>query len=54
MDRTLKQAIRGLTINPVRTMLTTLGIVIGIATVIIVLSAGEGFRSYINYQIDQF
>lgn len=54
MNRTLKQAIRGLTINPVRTALTTLGIVIGIATVIIVLSAGEGFRSYINYQIDQF
>lgn len=54
MNRTLKQAIRGLIINPVRTMLTTLGIVIGIATVIIVLSAGEGFRSYINYQIDQF
>jgi ABC-type antimicrobial peptide transport system permease subunit len=54
MNRTFKQAIRGLTINPARTALTTLGIVIGIATVIIVLSAGEGFRSYINYQIDQF
>jgi putative ABC transport system permease protein len=35
-------------------MLTTLGIVIGIATVIIVLSAGEGFRSFINYQVEQF
>ncbi len=48
------QSIRGLTRNPVRTLLTTLGIVIGIATVIIVLSAGEGFRSFINYQIEQF
>lgn len=49
-----KQAYRGLTINPARTALTTLGIVIGIATVIVVLSAGAGFRSFINYQIDQF
>lgn len=40
--------------NPARTVLTTLGIVIGIATVIVVLSAGAGFRSFINYQIDQF
>ncbi len=54
MNRIFKQAMRGLTSNPVRTMLTTLGIVIGIATVIIVLSAGEGFRSFINFQIDQF
>ncbi len=50
----LKQAYRGLTINPARTALTTLGIVIGIATVIVVLSAGAGFRSFINFQIDQF
>ncbi len=54
MNRIFTQALRGLTSNPVRTMLTTLGIVIGIATVIIVLSAGEGFRSFINFQIDQF
>lgn len=54
MPTAFKQALRGLTSNPVRTALTTLGIVIGIATVIIVLSAGEGFRSFINYQIDQF
>lgn len=54
MNTILKQAYRGLRANPVRTLLTTLGIVIGIATVIIVLSAGEGFRSFINYQIEQF
>lgn len=54
MRTAFKQAYRGLTINPARTALTTLGIVIGIATVIVVLSAGAGFRSFINYQIDQF
>jgi putative ABC transport system permease protein len=48
------QVIRGLTSNLVRTLLTTLGIVIGIAMVILVLSAGEGFRSYIVSQVEAF
>ncbi len=52
--RILFQATKGLTSNPVRTVLTTLGVVIGVAVVVIVLSAGEGFRSLINDQIDQF
>lgn len=47
-----KQAIKGITFNPSRTILTTLGIMIGIGTVILVLSAGEGFKSYINSQIE--
>lgn len=50
----LKQAKRGLLASKSRTLLTTLGIVIGIATVIVVLSAGEGFKSYINAQIESF
>ena len=37
--------------NPLRTFLTTLGIMIGIATVILVLSTGAGFRNLINDQI---
>ena len=48
----LKQAIRGIKSSPSRTILTMLGIMIGIATVIVVLSAGEGFKSYINSQIE--
>jgi len=48
----LKQAIRGVRSNPSRTLLTTLGITIGIGTVILVLSAGEGFKSYINSLVD--
>jgi len=53
-NRYLKQAIRGVKSNPSRTFLTTLGIMIGIGTVILVLSAGEGFKSYINAQVDAF
>lgn len=52
MNKYLKQAIRGVKANPSRTFLTTLGITIGIATVILVLSLGEGFKSYINSQIE--
>lgn len=47
-------AIKNLFSNPARTGLTTLGVVIGIATVILVLSAGESFRGFINTQVDQF
>lgn len=48
------QAARGITHNKSRTFLTTLGIMIGIGTVVLVLSAGEGFRSYINAQVEMF
>lgn len=40
--------------NKKRTFLTALGIIIGIAVVVMVLAAGEGFKSYINAQIAQF
>jgi putative ABC transport system permease protein len=50
-NKALKQSIKALRANPVRTLLTTLGIVIGISTVIMVLSAGAGFRSLINSEI---
>ena len=54
MNKYFKQATKGITASPSRTFLTTLGIMIGIGTVILVLSAGEGFKSYINAQIDAF
>ncbi|NCN99624.1 hypothetical protein GW920_00645, partial [Candidatus Falkowbacteria bacterium] len=47
----LKQAWKVLSANPTRTFLTTLGIMVGIATVILVLSAGAGFRELINSEI---
>lgn len=40
--------------NKTRTMLTVLGMVIGIASIIIVFSAGEGIRSLIVGQIEAF
>src|ERR1700729_3684033 len=52
MFNAFKQSIKALSANPVRTVLTTLGIVIGVATVILVLSAGAGFRSLINAQVN--
>lgn len=52
MLNSFSQSIKALRSNPGRTALTTLGIVIGIATVILVLSAGAGFRSLINAQVD--
>ena len=54
MLNAFRQSIKALFANPARTGLTTLGIVIGIATVILVLSAGEGFRSLINAQLEAY
>jgi putative ABC transport system permease protein len=54
MFNSLKQALSALLANKARTLLTTLGIMIGIATVILVLSAGEGFRGLINSEIASF
>lgn len=51
MLNAFQQSIKALLANKGRTVLTTLGIVIGIATVILVLSAGEGFRGIVNNQI---
>jgi len=54
MYNALKQALKSLMANKGRTVLTTLGIMIGIATVILVLSAGAGFRNLINSQLATF
>ncbi len=54
MLNAFKQSIKALFSNPARTGLTTLGIVIGIGTVILVLSAGAGFRSLIDDQVAAF
>lgn len=54
MFTAFRLAFKSLFSNPVRTGLTTLGIIIGIATVVLVLSAGAGFRSLINAQMEAF
>ena len=50
----LKLTIRGLIANKLRSLLTILGVVIGICSVIIVYSAGEGLRRLILSQIESF
>lgn len=52
MLNAFRQSIKALRANVGRTILTMLGIVIGISTVILVLSAGAGFRSLINSQVE--
>ncbi len=51
MIKAFQQSLKALLSNKGRTILTTLGIVIGISTVILVLSAGAGFRGIVNSQI---
>ena len=45
-------ALRGLTVNKLRTILTMLGIIIGVAAVIALLSIGKGFEKSFNQQIE--
>lgn len=54
MLNALKHAIKSLSSNKGRTLMTTLGIMIGIATVILVLSAGAGFRALVDKQVESF
>jgi putative ABC transport system permease protein len=51
---TLKISLRALRANRVRTILAVLGVVIGIAAVIIVYSAGEGIRRLVVGQVESF
>jgi len=50
----LNIALQSLTKNKTRTFLTILGTVIGIAAIIIVMSAGEGLKAQITGQIESF
>ncbi len=52
MITALRQAIKSLRANPGRTTLTTLGIIVGVSTVILVLAAGAGFRGLVKAQVD--
>ena len=45
------EAFRAMMANPMRTMLTMLGIVIGIASVVLMLAVGDGIRAFIDKQL---
>ncbi len=49
---TLLTAFRGITVNKSRTFLTTLGIMIGVASVVLMVSIGRSFQTYILTQIE--
>lgn len=51
---TLQIAIQALTKNKVRTVLTILGVVIGISSVTMIISAGDSFNDLIYGQIESF
>ncbi len=48
----VKTAVRGITVNKVRSLLTTLGIVIGITSIILISSIGEGAQRVILSQLE--
>jgi putative ABC transport system permease protein len=50
LDEALRVAVRGLVANKLRTSLTMLGIIIGVAAVIILVSVGQGFTLYVTHQ----
>jgi putative ABC transport system permease protein len=47
----LSEALRAMLANPLRTMLTMLGIIIGIASVVLMLAVGDGIKAFINKQL---
>lgn len=48
LQRTLKNATRSIAVHPLRSLLTSLGIVAGVAAVVIVTSIAEGTRREIS------
>jgi len=51
---TLKMAMTALWINKVRSILTLLGIVIGISAVVVIIASGEGVQQFVLGQIQSF
>lgn len=57
MDKTIpaiKMALKSMAANKMRTFLTVLGVMIGIASIIVVYSAGEGIKSLLVAQLEAF
>lgn len=50
----VKMSIRTLRINKVRTLLTVLGVIIGISSVMIIVSAGDSMKKLVNGQLESF
>ena len=51
--QSFKLAIKSLMLSKMRALLTMLGIIIGVAAVIIITSLGNGMQNYMNAQFEQ-
>ena len=51
---TITTAVAGITVNKNRSMLTMLGIIIGVASVVLMVSLGNSFQHYIITQVESF
>ncbi len=51
---TIQTAFRGITVNKNRSLLTMLGIIIGVASVVLMVSLGNSFKNYIVSQVESF
>ena len=51
--QSFKLAIQSLLLSKMRALLTMLGIIIGVAAVIIITSLGNGMQNYMNAQFEQ-
>src|SRR4030042_5028901 len=54
MNELILSALESLRNNKLRTLLTMLGVVIGISSVILIVSIGQGAVKYINNELNQF
>ena len=52
LSDTIQTAIAGITVNKTRSVLTTLGIIIGVGSVVLMISVGKSFQNYILTQIE--
>ncbi len=50
----IKMSVRTLRVNKIRTLLTVLGVIIGISSVMIIVSAGDSMKKLVNGQLESF
>ena len=53
VSQSFRLALKSLMVSKVRALLTMLGIIIGVAAVIVIVSLGNGMQQYMNAQFEQ-
>lgn len=53
VSQSFRLALKSLMVSKVRALLTMLGIIIGVAAVIVIVSLGNGMQQYMNSQFEQ-